>query len=135
VTACGLPPPSSLISRVAFRAPVAVGLNVTLIVQGAPGPKVLPQVLVWEKSPAFVPRIAICHTFIVTVPLFVRVVGSAPLLVPTFWLAKGRAVGDRLAAVPTPVRTTVWVVLPPPLLSLRLMEDLRGPAAVGLKVG
>ena len=57
----GLPPPSSLKSSDAARAPVAVGLNVTLTVQLAPAPKVLPQVLVIEKSPAFAPRIAICH--------------------------------------------------------------------------
>jgi len=34
-------------------------------------------------------------------------------------------------AVPTPVRMIVCT----PMLSLMLMDDLRGPAAVGLKVG
>ena len=46
LTDWGLPPPSSLKSSVVVRAPVAVGLNVTLTVQLAPAPKVLPQVLV-----------------------------------------------------------------------------------------
>jgi hypothetical protein len=134
-TACGLPPPSSLISSVALRGPVAVGLNVTLIVQGVTAPKVLPQVLGGEreKSPAFAPKIAICHKFIVAAPKFVRVAVFAVLGVPTAWLPKGRLVGARLAAVPTPVRTTVWGL--PTALSLMLIEDLRGPAAVGLKVG
>jgi len=133
VTAWGLPPPSSLNSTVALRAPVAVGLNTMLIVQGTPAPKVFPQVLpVWEKSPAFAPRIAICHKFIVTPPLFVRAIVCAVLLVFTVWLSKGRLVGDRLAAVSTPVRTTVCGL--PAALSLMLIEDLRGPPAVGLKV-
>ncbi len=39
----------------AARVPVAVGLNVTLIVQLAPAARLLPQVLVCEKSPGFVP--------------------------------------------------------------------------------
>ncbi len=109
VTACGLPPPSLLKRTDAVRAPIAVGLNVTLTVQLPPVPKVLPQVLGGEreKSPAFAPRIAICHKFIVTVPLFVRVIVCAALLVFTVWLAKGRVVGDKPAAVPTAVRTTV----------------------------
>jgi hypothetical protein len=104
-----------------------------LIVQGTPAPKVFPQLLpVWEKSLAFVPRIAVCHKFIVAPPLFVRVIVCAVLLVFTVWLPKGRLVGDRLAAVPTPVRTTVCGL--PAALSLTLIEDLRGPAAVGVKV-
>jgi hypothetical protein len=43
----------------ALRAPVAVGVNVTLIVQLAPAAKLVPQVFVWPKSPALLPVIAI----------------------------------------------------------------------------
>ena len=39
----------------AERAPVAVGLKVTLIVQLKPAPTLVPQVFVWAKSPGFVP--------------------------------------------------------------------------------
>ena len=110
-TTCGLPPPSSLINTDPLRAPVAVGLKVTMIVQESPAPKVPPltQVLPGEtrKSTAFVPWIKNCHKFIVTAPLLVTVIVCGALLVFTVWLAKGRLVGNRLAAVPTPVRTTV----------------------------
>ena len=34
-----------------LRAPMAVGVKVTVIVQGAPAARLEPQVLVWEKSP------------------------------------------------------------------------------------
>ena len=57
VTACGLPPPSSLINKEAIRLPAAAGVKMTLTVQFAPAPRLLPQVLVLllEKSPAFAP--------------------------------------------------------------------------------
>jgi hypothetical protein len=40
--------------RLPVRAPLAVGLNVTLMVQAAPAARDLPQVFVWEKSPLVV---------------------------------------------------------------------------------
>lgn len=43
-TCCGLPIALSVMLRAALRAPLAVGLNVTLIVQLAPAASVLPQV-------------------------------------------------------------------------------------------
>jgi hypothetical protein len=70
-------------------APVAAGLNATLTVHLAPASKVRPQVLVLEKSPAFAPRMAICHKFIVTPPLFASVIVCALLLVPAA-MAKGQ---------------------------------------------
>jgi len=44
VAFCGLPAALSLTARVALRAPVALGLNVTLIVQLVPAANELPQV-------------------------------------------------------------------------------------------
>ncbi|MGA2019709.1 MAG: hypothetical protein ABSH02_03900 [Candidatus Sulfotelmatobacter sp.] len=38
VTVCGLPPPVSVTYRIALRAPVRVGVNVTVTVQSAPAP-------------------------------------------------------------------------------------------------
>ena len=131
-TVCGLPPPSSLNITEALRAPVAVGLKVTLTVQLSPAPKVLPQVVVSEKSPAFVPAIAISQMCIVALPAFSSVIVMGALLVPTDWLLKLRLVGERLTPVPTPVRITAWGL--PPALSLTLIEALRGPRPVGLKV-
>ena len=50
-------PTSSLRDRVAVRAPVAVGLNVTVIVQSAPGRRLDPQVDFALKSPGSVPSV------------------------------------------------------------------------------
>ena len=54
------------------------------------------------------------------------------LLVPTVWVLKGRLSGT-LTTVPTPVRITIWGL--PPALLLMVMDDLRGPAAVGVNAG
>jgi hypothetical protein len=54
----GLPLALSVMLSEADRLPLAVGLKVTLIVQLLPSPTKLLQLLVWKKSPAFVPVIA-----------------------------------------------------------------------------
>jgi len=59
-TLCGLPPPLSLTLTAPDRAPVAVGLNVTLMVQLPCPTTLLPQLLVWEKSLALVPAMLTC---------------------------------------------------------------------------
>lgn len=51
VTCWGLPAAPSVIESVPFRLPVAVGVNVTLMVQLAPADNALPQLLVCAKSP------------------------------------------------------------------------------------
>jgi hypothetical protein len=58
--------------------------------------------------------------------------GIEALGVPTCPLLKFTLEGAVLIAVPTPVRRIVCTPLPE--LSLMLMEDLRGPAACGVKV-
>jgi len=113
------------------RVPAAVGLKVTLTVQNALTAKVLVQVVVFEKSPAAVPRIAICQMCIVTPAVFVIVAFRGLLLVPTVWLGKVSVAGDTVAAVATPVRRTVCGL--PAALSLTLKSDFRGPEAVGSK--
>jgi hypothetical protein len=72
---CGLPDALSVTDSEAFRAPVAVGLNVMPMVQLAPATTLAPQVLVCEKSPLFVPAIAIPEPLKVNVafPVFVSV--------------------------------------------------------------
>ena len=57
----------------AARLPLAVGLKVTLIVQFPPAATELPQLLLWAKSPAFVPVIARLVMLNVALPLLVRV--------------------------------------------------------------
>src|SRR5438309_10561172 len=54
-TVCGLPPPLSVTDSAAERAPVAVGVKVTLMAQLVLPAIPLPQVLVWAKSAAFGP--------------------------------------------------------------------------------
>src|SRR6266566_5530746 len=57
-TLCGLPVALSASVRLALRAAATVGVKVTLTVQEAPAASVLGlvgQLLVWAKSPAFVP--------------------------------------------------------------------------------
>jgi len=133
LTDCGLPPPSSLNSSDALRLPVAAGLKVMPTVQLAPPPKVLPHVVVSEKSLAFAPRIAISHMFIAALLLFVKATTCTALLVPTAWGPKVRLVGDGPAADPTPVRI-IGGEFPLAPEEPTTMEDFRGPAVVGVKV-
>jgi hypothetical protein len=55
VTACGDPPPLSLMASDALRVPVALGVKVTEIEQLCPPASVDPQLLVSPKSFAFLP--------------------------------------------------------------------------------
>jgi hypothetical protein len=78
--ACELPEASSLTVSVPFRAPPAVGVKVTLIVQLEPAPRLAPQVFVCAKSPlAEMPAM-----FSVALPEFVSVICFPALVVPTF---------------------------------------------------
>src|SRR5882724_1748960 len=68
------------------------------------------------------------------VPPLVRVTVFAVLVVPMFWAAKLRLVGERLAvgAVPVPLRLTACGL--PAALSAMLNAPVRKPVAVGVKV-
>ena len=56
-TVCGLPEALSVTVRDAARDPIAVGRKVTVMEQFPPTATLVPQVLVWLKSPALVPVI------------------------------------------------------------------------------
>ena len=56
----------------AVRVPLAMGVKVTLIVQFAPAPTELPQVLVWAKSPALAPVMARLVIVKVALPVLAR---------------------------------------------------------------
>jgi hypothetical protein len=107
VTLCGLPPPSSLNTSVADRAPDAAGWKRILTAQFAPGARLAPQVVVSENSVALGPRMAICHKFAATLPAFFNVTVCAALAVPRAWVTKVRPAGEGFIAVATPVRTAV----------------------------
>src|ERR1051326_218729 len=128
--------------RVAERVPLAEGVKVTLKVQLAPAATELPHVLVSAKSDALAPEIATEVTVSAAPPVFVRVMLSAALLVPTAVPGKaGRVAGDRLTtgAVAVPVRVTAGTVSDPlpdpePFLPVTVTVPVRVPLAVGLKV-
>ena len=67
---CGLPAALSAMEMAAVRVPVLVGVNVTLIVQLAPGVTEVPQSLVWLKSAAFAPVTETLETSSAPVPVF-----------------------------------------------------------------
>jgi hypothetical protein len=82
-TVCGLPVASSVIEIEAERAPLAVGLKVTLIVQFEPPASVAPQVVVRAKSPALVPVIVMLLIARAAPPVLESVILLALLVVFT----------------------------------------------------
>jgi hypothetical protein len=78
----------------AVRAPVAVGVKVTEIVQLAPAASVAGQVLVCPKSPAFAPVTEMAVIVSPAVPVFVSVAVWAAPEVPTRVLPNVSAPGD-----------------------------------------
>jgi len=84
LTVCGLPPALSVMVKVPVRAPAAVGVNVTLIIQFAPAASVVgligqavAPVLVSAKSPDAVIVVIVSAAF----PVFVSVTVCAALVV------------------------------------------------------
>ena len=69
---CGLSLALSVTVRVALRVPVAVGLNVRLIVQLDPAATLEPQLLVCAKSPLLVPVMAMLVIDSAALPEFDR---------------------------------------------------------------
>src|SRR5436305_14313851 len=119
----------------ALRTPAAVGVNVTEIVQLPPAATLDPQVLVWAKSPLFVPVIAILVMLSAALRGLFNVMVWAALVVATFWLANVRLDGESdtcATAVPVPLNPAVCG--DPVALSVMLTAALRAPAAVGVNV-
>jgi len=105
LTMCGLPAASSVIVTAPVRIPVAVGVNLTLILQLDPAVSDEPHVVVSEKSPLT----AMLVIFSAAVPVFFNVTLCDALVVPTLREPKLKLVGERLTtgAVPVPVRLTI----------------------------
>ena len=132
-TLCGLPVALSAIDSVPVRVPVAVGMKVTDTVQLAPVARLLPQLLVCEKSPVVETEVMLR----LADPLFVTVTVCAALVVFTVWLAKLRLTGDSDtegvgALVPVPLSATLCGL--PVALSAIDSVPVRVPVVVGLKV-
>src|SRR5579872_4637071 len=87
-TFCGLPGPPSANVRLAVRLPLFVGVKVTLTLQDALAARLPGQLLVWAKSPPFVPVRPMLLMLKADVPLLNSLIVCAALVVPTFWLPK-----------------------------------------------
>jgi hypothetical protein len=74
-TLCGLPVALSVRVTFAVRVPLAAGVKVTLIVQLPPAATLDPQLLVWAKSPGFVPESARLEMLKAALPELFRVMG------------------------------------------------------------
>jgi hypothetical protein len=129
---CGELATLSVIVSVPVRGPTAVGVKVTEIVQFAPAATVVPQVLVWAKSP----DVEMDASAREACPEFVRVTTCTELVEPIAWAAKFRLVGESVAAaatgtIPIPLRATSCG--DPLVLSMTVTFPVREPAAVGVK--
>jgi hypothetical protein len=136
-TVCGLPVALSANETAAVRAPDAVGLNVTLIVQFAFAASDAGHVFVCAKSPRLVPVTVTPEIVNAAVPVFVTVIACAGLVVFSACDANVKLVGANvttgvLAAAPVPVSGTNCGL--PAALSAKLTFALRAPVAVGVNV-
>lgn len=73
--------------------PLAEGVNVTVIAQVPPAFTLVPQLLVCAKSALLVPVIEILILPTATLPLLLRLIFFAGLVVPTGWFPKLKLVG------------------------------------------
>src|SRR5256884_6837273 len=117
---CGLPPALSVTDSVPVRAPEAVGVKVTLMVQFAPAAeaaglvgKALAPVLVAEKSPEAANELIVKAA----VPVFVSVTVIGVLVVASGWLPKPRLVGANPTPGAVPFPLSVMICGLPPALS------------------
>jgi len=79
---CGEPAALSVTERAAVKLAAETGLNVTEIVQLPPAASDVPQVLDWEKSLEFAPPIEMPLIGSGALPVLLRVIVCAALLVP-----------------------------------------------------
>ncbi len=134
VTDCGLPAALSAMAMLAPRAPVADGVNVTVIEQFADAATELPQVFVCAKSPLFVPVTPILVMESAVFPLLVSVTDCDALVAPTFWLPNAITGAERVAVAARPFPVSVIDCGLFGASSVITTEALRAPLALGVKV-
>jgi hypothetical protein len=123
----------SVIVIVPVCVPVAVGVNVTLMVHCPPIATEAPQVSVCEYCALGAMLVMVSAAF----PELVSVTGCDALDVPTVWLLNVRPVGDKPTAgavggMPVPVRFTTCGL--PGALSVIVIVPFCVPVAVGVNV-
>jgi hypothetical protein len=130
VEVCGLPTALSATLNDPVLVPVAVGVNVTLMVQLALAPRLVVQVVVETlKSPV----VEITMLFSATVCLLASVNTLAALVVPTFCAAYVAVAGVNVAPLlPVPDSGTVCGLFE--ALSVIVRFPVRAPSCVGVKV-
>jgi hypothetical protein len=133
-TFCVPPGALSAIVRLALRAPPAAGVKVTLAAQLAPTASVVPQVFVWEKSPAFVPVTLTLLMASKETPELVIVTTCGVLLLPTGTAAKERLVGESVTAAVPPVPDRGTFCALPEALSVKLRLAVSAAPVLGVKV-
>lgn len=114
-TVCGELGPVSEKDSDAERAPVAVGVNITVMVQAFPEARPTPpigQLFVWLKSLGSGPVKPMLLMVSGPLPVFVSVVLCPALGVPTFCDPRFRLVGTNMTpgAVPVPLRAMICVL-------------------------
>ena len=132
-TVCGLLFALSFTSRVAVRVPVAVGVNVTPMVQVDLAGTLPPQLLDGEaKSPGSAPENVTLKVSAV-LRLFFSVTLCAPLVVPTFCAANVIVVGVTVAwAIPAPVNDAVCGLFNAPSVTVSVPVSV--PMLLGVNV-
>ena len=125
----------SVMVSVPVREPLAVGVNVTPIVQFAPAAtaeptaQVVPLAATRKSPPA-----AIEVKFKASLPLFVTVTAAAALVAPTNWPPKATLDLDKVAVGPRPVPLSVTLCGLPGELSDMSNAPVRVPGAAGVNV-
>src|SRR3989475_117990 len=140
-TDCGLPGASSVMVTVAVRAPVAVGVNVTVKAKldgAGTGPLARGHGATPEpataKSPGFEPARAMLVMLRVAVPLLVRVTVCSGLVVLRRWSPKPRLVGAMVTAGAMPIPASDTDCGLPGASSVMVTVAVRAPVAAGVKL-
>src|SRR5437899_2408587 len=121
---CGLPAMLSVIVTAPVRMPVAVGVNVTLMVQLAPAATDVPQVLVCMKSPLATMLVTLSATF----PVLFSVTDCAALVERKCRFLNARQFGETLTPVASPVPVRLTDCGLPAALSVMLIAPVRLPS-------
>src|SRR2546423_1525863 len=125
VTVCGLLGSESVSVSVPLRVPAAVGVKVTFTVQLTPAPRLVPQVLVCEKSPLAALEVKLTGLAV----SLVTVTAWGALLLPTFCAANDRLLGETASAGCAAVTLMLMVCLKVLVPSEACTVSRRVPAA------
>jgi len=137
VALCGEPVALSVMLMEAAYVDVEAGVKVSERVQVEEAARVVPQVVVSAKSEGLAPPSTMALMVRLALPMLERVRVWVSAVVPTLVVGNASAEGDREAmgtgaAVPVPLRATVWMEVA--ALSMRLSDAVRVVAESGVNV-